>query len=591
MLSLLHDQRLQSTIAMQPPSTSPLPSPRSSGVTQPSSDASALTANGSQSPDLETEGLCLLSLDGGGVRGLSSLYILRGLMLRLNDERKKVHLPQVKPCDIFDLIGGTSTGGLIAIMLGRLEMDVQECIDAYTELMSTVFEKKRGRFAIGWKGDVKARFSSKALAGAIKNVIEKRGLSADTPFYVEVENEETRRCKVFVCAKAKETLHVAYLRAYRLPGRPAEKATILEAALATSAAPTFFDAVKIGQRMYVDGAMGANNPVFEVEKEAANIWCERTGHIEPLIKCFISVGTGVPRINPLSDRAWKFMTENIVKVVNETTETEQSFASRWRGHLDKRYFRFNVQQGLQGLGLAEYKEQGRIDAVTDEYLQHQNTIPLVYKCVMNLRSKKYPPTLEFLVEQAQALEEQDEKTHHGSDEMTPAETAEVFDQANKLLNKPREAITQADLENAFKGFCRVLDAKRQQTTLAPTPKELARIYHKMMSTCLQLSHSAKLKPVQKTAHVRDAGNFGKLALQSAIESGNGDRVAQMQFYLAYIEARDVQLRMEGQGAPDQALLAKKQSASEAVSMAWATLSSIPNLDMTVYDAMAQEMTT
>lgn len=192
----------------------------------------------------------------------------------------------------------------------------------------------------------------------------------------------------FVCAKAKETLHVAYLRAYRLPGRPAERATILEAALATSAAPTFFDAVKIGQRMYVDGAMGANNPVFEVEKEAANIWCERTGNLEPLIKCFISIGTGVPGINPLSDRAWKFMTENIVKVVNETTETEQSFASRWRGHLDRRYFRFNVQQGLQGLGLAEYKEQGRIDTVTDEYLQHQNTIPLVYKCVVNLRSKK-----------------------------------------------------------------------------------------------------------------------------------------------------------------------------------------------------------
>lgn len=81
-------------------------------------------------------------------------------------------------------------------MLGRLEMDVQECIDAYTELMCTVFEKKRSRLAIGWKGDVKARFSSKALAGAIKNVIEKRGLSADTPFYVEVENEETRKCKV-----------------------------------------------------------------------------------------------------------------------------------------------------------------------------------------------------------------------------------------------------------------------------------------------------------------------------------------------------------------------------------------------------------
>jgi patatin-like phospholipase/acyl hydrolase len=61
--------------------------------------------------DLDSTGLCLLSLDGGGVRGLSSLYILKGLMTRLNDERHAAGLPQVKPCEIFDLIGGTSTGG------------------------------------------------------------------------------------------------------------------------------------------------------------------------------------------------------------------------------------------------------------------------------------------------------------------------------------------------------------------------------------------------------------------------------------------------------------------------------------------------
>lgn len=61
--------------------------------------------------DLETRGLCLLSLDGGGVRGLSTLYLLRALMRRLNDERQEVKLAHVKPCDVFDLIGGTSTGG------------------------------------------------------------------------------------------------------------------------------------------------------------------------------------------------------------------------------------------------------------------------------------------------------------------------------------------------------------------------------------------------------------------------------------------------------------------------------------------------
>ena len=62
----------------------------------------------------------ILALDGGGVRGLSSLLILQKLMneiQRLNGESESP-----LPCQYFDLICGTSTGGLIAIMLGRLHM-------------------------------------------------------------------------------------------------------------------------------------------------------------------------------------------------------------------------------------------------------------------------------------------------------------------------------------------------------------------------------------------------------------------------------------------------------------------------------------
>ena len=61
----------------------------------------------------------ILSLDGGGVRGLSSLLILRELMEEIG-RRKNGNAPL--PCEYFDLIAGTSTGGFIAIMLGRLRM-------------------------------------------------------------------------------------------------------------------------------------------------------------------------------------------------------------------------------------------------------------------------------------------------------------------------------------------------------------------------------------------------------------------------------------------------------------------------------------
>jgi patatin-like phospholipase/acyl hydrolase len=51
--------------------------------------------------------LRLLALDGGGVRGLSALLILEQLMEAIDPENPP------KPCDYFDMIGGTSTGGWV----------------------------------------------------------------------------------------------------------------------------------------------------------------------------------------------------------------------------------------------------------------------------------------------------------------------------------------------------------------------------------------------------------------------------------------------------------------------------------------------
>ena len=70
--------------------------------------------------------LRILSLDGGGVRGISTLYILKDLMRQIAREyaANNPGIPDISPlpCEYFDLICGTSTGGLIALMLGRLRM-------------------------------------------------------------------------------------------------------------------------------------------------------------------------------------------------------------------------------------------------------------------------------------------------------------------------------------------------------------------------------------------------------------------------------------------------------------------------------------
>ena len=76
-------------------------------------------------------------------------------------------------------------------------MDIDECIEAYRGLMKTIFEKKKSLFAISFTGNIKARFSSKALEGAIKHVISSRqGVSVDDPFHSKVELEAGRKCKV-----------------------------------------------------------------------------------------------------------------------------------------------------------------------------------------------------------------------------------------------------------------------------------------------------------------------------------------------------------------------------------------------------------
>lgn len=66
---------------------------------------------------------------------------------------------------------------LIAIMLGRLKMSVDECIDAYLSIMDRVFKKKQHRVTI--KGKLQGRFDSDELAEAAKEVITGRDLAAD----------------------------------------------------------------------------------------------------------------------------------------------------------------------------------------------------------------------------------------------------------------------------------------------------------------------------------------------------------------------------------------------------------------------------
>ena len=119
----------------------------------------------------------MLTLDGGGVRGLSSLLILRKLLCLVNEELTGEHTP-VPVTDIFDLVAGTSTGGLMALMLVKLDLPVDQCIAEYKNLARSIFSHRTltGRLTAGLS---KSRYSGKRLAEEIRRLVVSSGFDED----------------------------------------------------------------------------------------------------------------------------------------------------------------------------------------------------------------------------------------------------------------------------------------------------------------------------------------------------------------------------------------------------------------------------
>uniref|UniRef100_A0A0B7KQA1 PNPLA domain-containing protein n=1 Tax=Bionectria ochroleuca TaxID=29856 RepID=A0A0B7KQA1_BIOOC len=297
----------------------------------------------------------LLALDGGGVRGLSSLMILQNLMSTIDPDAPP------KPCDYFDMIAGTSTGGLIAIMLGRLRMTVDECIAAYTSLSNKVFEKKSHRVKIN--GQLQGRFDSAALEQAVKQTLAGIGNGKDAL----LKDSSDGACKVLVCATSKETGDTVCLTSYR-PARGVahlyDSTTIWQACRATSAATTFFDPIAIGpyQEQFVDGALGANNPVYTLWTQAQDVWGD--DQLRSRLRCLVSIGTGVPALKPVRDDVLG-IGATLTSLATETEKTAEQFR-RDKSSLDDegRYYRFNVSRGLEDVGLEESRKQREIAAAT-----------------------------------------------------------------------------------------------------------------------------------------------------------------------------------------------------------------------------------
>ena len=146
----------------------------------------------------------------------------------------------------------------------------------------------------------------------------------------------------------------------------------------------FFKAVtfKAGGEIWRDGGLRRNNPInvalaqlgFETE------WKDKR------IGCVLSLGTGAPKINEISDNLAKFL-KGSVDMMTSSEDIADAFAISKDGQdlaKSQRYFRFSVAQGMEVLQMDEYKETERMKSLTDLYLSKIGNGTEVDQCAKSL---------------------------------------------------------------------------------------------------------------------------------------------------------------------------------------------------------------
>ncbi|KAK5655883.1 hypothetical protein OQA88_5422 [Cercophora sp. LCS_1] len=321
--------------------------------------------------------LRVLSLDGGGIRGISSLLILENIMEQILQECGLESVP--RPCEYFDFIGGTSTGGIIAIMLGRLGMTVDQCLKAYTDVAEQAFTRKKHKLPVSSTGI----FSATALEEAIKKAVMKfcnhpncvarrsqqEGPPANTPAsetcpHSDLAFRDTACTKTAVLAITREnvdtrpTLFTTYDVSAKFHG-----CTIWQVARATSAATTFFKPAVVGRDRikFVDAGFGYNNPCEVLVAEAEKQFPNRKGNL-----LVLSIGTGLGDVVKIRDNF-----PSIIRALKNMATSSKKVAARLDNQYGDsgKYYRFNVDKGLEDVTLSDWKEASAISAHTYNYLE------------------------------------------------------------------------------------------------------------------------------------------------------------------------------------------------------------------------------
>ncbi|MFX1266012.1 MAG: patatin-like phospholipase family protein [Promethearchaeota archaeon] len=200
----------------------------------------------------------ILSIDGGGIRGIIPGQVLVSLEQKLKERTQN---QDARIADFFDLIAGTSTGGILTCIYlcpdfsrdsGRPRFSAEEAVGLYLERGSEIFNISTWHNLKSAGGMLDEKYNAKELEKALGGYFDDIKLSELLkPCLITAYDIKRRRAKFFTQHDAKEKrMHDFFVK---------------DVARATSAAPTYFELKRIKSVTNVpypsiDGGVFANNP-------------------------------------------------------------------------------------------------------------------------------------------------------------------------------------------------------------------------------------------------------------------------------------------------------------------------------------------
>ena len=226
----------------------------------------------------------ILAIDGGGIKGVFPASFLATVEDSIGD----------RVANYFDLIVGTSTGGIIALGLG-LELSAKEILAFYEESGPRIFGGNR---RLGW---FRSKYNSAPLKEALEACFGKKKLG-DSKKRLVIPSLNLENGKVYI-----------YKTAHNLRLERDYKEKAVNVALATTAAPTYFPTHRSAAGTpLIDGGLWANNPVGAAVVEAMTVLDWPRDSLKVLsLGCTEPLNVNWGRRIPLGKSYWAFKLLNV----------------------------------------------------------------------------------------------------------------------------------------------------------------------------------------------------------------------------------------------------------------------------------------